>query len=138
MIRPFTLADLGLLLRIEHQSFPKSPYDSITFFNLHLRYPEGFLVYEGKLGEIWGYIVFSPDGHIISLAVHPLRRREGVATELFRRALESLHVKRVWAEVRRSNLGAQAFYIHTGFQVVGEVAGYYQDEDALIVEKRID
>jgi ribosomal protein S18 acetylase RimI-like enzyme len=44
------------------------------------------------------------------------------------------HLKKVWAEVRRSNLGAKAFYSKMGFQVTGEVPNYYGNEDALIIQ----
>jgi ribosomal protein S18 acetylase RimI-like enzyme len=40
----------------------------------------------------------------------------------------------MWAEVRRSNHGALAFYQKTGFKIVGVIPNYYEDEDALIVQ----
>lgn len=146
MIRPFSLSDLDRILQIEAQSFPKSPYDGATFINLHYLYPETFLVYvdtscEGKVGttrfregQILGYIVYSADGHIISIAVHPNHRRRGIGTELLKRAMNIPNLKKVWAEVRKSNQGAQAFYFHRGFQMMGVVPDYYRNEDALIVQ----
>jgi ribosomal-protein-alanine N-acetyltransferase len=83
--------------------------------------------------QILGYLVFSQDGHIISIAVHPEQRRRGIGKELIERAIQHLHLKKVWAEVRRSNGRAQAFYLKLGFQVVDEVPNYYGNEDALIV-----
>lgn len=140
MIRPFSLSDLDRILEIEHQSFPKSPYDWTTFINLYYFYPETFLVYvdttlDQKKGEIRGYVVFSQDGHIISIAVHPQHRRRSVGEKLLERAMNLPSVKKVWAEVRRSNRGAHAFYLHMGFQVRGVVRNYYGNEDALIVER---
>jgi ribosomal-protein-alanine N-acetyltransferase len=139
MIRPFSLSDLDSVLQIEAQSFPKSPYDWATFINLHYLYPETFLVYvdttpDGKEGQILGYIVYSTDGHIISIAVHPNHRRRGIGTELLNRAMNTPNLERVWAEVRKSNQGAQAFYLHKGFQISGVVMNYYGNEDALIVQ----
>ena len=138
MIRPFSFSDLERILQIEQQSFPKSPYDWATFVNLHYLYPETFLVYMGKSQdqkeEIWGYIIFSQDGHIISIAVHPRHRRKGVGKELLEKALNAPRLKNVWAEVRKSNQGAQAFYLRMGFQITGIVPNYYGNEDALIVE----
>ncbi len=140
MIRPFTFSDLDRILQIELQSFPKSPYDWNTFIHLHYLYPETFWVYVGpsqdlQEDQILGYIVFSKDGHIISIAVHPKHRRKGIGTDLLERAMENLPLKKVWAEVRRSNQGAQAFYLHMGFQIAGVVANYYGNEDALIVQR---
>ena len=139
MIRPFSLSDLESILQIENQSFPKSPYDWITFLNLHTLYPETFLVYastnHGQKGQkILGYIVFSQDGHILSIAVHPHHRRKGVGRELLQRAMKTPSLKKVWAEVRRGNQGAQAFYSKMGFQMTGWVPNYYGNEDALIVQ----
>lgn len=138
MIRPFSLSDLNAILNIERQSFPKSPYDGMTFLHLHSLYPQHFLVYtettSGKQEEVWGYIVFTPQGHIISLAVLPRHRRRGIGKELLRKAMETPHLKGLQAEVRRSNLGAQAFYFRMGFRIVDVVPGYYGNEDALIIQ----
>jgi ribosomal-protein-alanine N-acetyltransferase len=139
MIRPFSLSDLESILEIENQSFPKSPYDWITFLNLHTLYPETFWVYasttHGQKGQkILGYIVFSQDGHILSIAVHPHHRRKGVGRKLLRKAMEAPSLQKVWAEVRRSNQGAHAFYSKMGFQTTGWVPNYYGNEDALIVQ----
>lgn len=139
MIRSFTLSDLDRIIQIELQAFPKSPYDWATFIHLHYLYPNTFLVYtlpspDREEDQILGYIVFTQKGHIISIAVHPQHRRRGIAKELLRRAMNVPHLKKVSAEVRRSNQGARAFYSHMGFQVTGTVPGYYGNEDALIVQ----
>jgi ribosomal-protein-alanine N-acetyltransferase len=139
MIRPFSFSDLDSILQIENQSFPKSPYNWTTFLNLHYLYPETFLVYVNtsrgrKKEEILGYIIFTQDGHIISIAVHPQDRRKGIGAQLLQRAMKTPHLKKVWAEVRRSNQGAQAFYAKLGFQITGSIPNYYGNEDALIVQ----
>ena len=138
MIRPFSFPDLDSILQIESQSFPKSPYDWTTFLNLHYLYPETFWVCVNTnhdlKEEILGYIIFSQDGHIISIAVHSHHRREGIGTQLLQRAMKTPHLKKVWAEVRRSNHGAQAFYSKMGFQITGVVPNYYGNEDALIIQ----
>jgi ribosomal-protein-alanine N-acetyltransferase len=139
MIRPFSFSDLDSILQIENQSFPKSPYNWTTFLNLHYLYPETFLVYVNtsrgrKEEKILGYIIFTQDGHIISIAVHPQDRRKGIGAQLLQRAMKTPHLKKVWAEVRRSNQGAQAFYAKLGFQITGSIPNYYGNEDALIVQ----
>ena len=137
MIRPFCLSDLNSILQIESHSFPKSPYNWTTFLQLHMSHPDTFLVCcnGGRAGEeILGYIIFSQNGHVISIAVHPHHRRKGIGARLLRRAMNTPHLQKVWAEVRRSNLGAQAFYSKLEFQIVGLVPNYYGNEDALIVQ----
>ena len=138
MIRPFSLTDLDRILRIEHLSFPKSPYDGMTFVQLHWLHPGTFLVYVGKgskreQDQLLGYLIFSRDGHIISIAVHPHHRRKGIGKELIEEAVQRFPFKKLWAEVRRSNGGAQAFYLKLGFKIVDEIPNYYGNEDALIV-----
>jgi len=139
MIRTFSLSDLDRILQIELQSFPKSAYDRATFIHLHYYYPKTFWVYVNPAlnreeGQILGYIVFTGEGHIISIAVHYLHRRKGIGKELLERAMHLPHLKKVWAEVRKSNKGAQAFYLKMGFQITGVVLNYYGNEDALIME----
>jgi ribosomal protein S18 acetylase RimI-like enzyme len=84
--------------------------------------------------ELGGYIIFTQEGHIISIAVHPHHRRQGIGAQLLQRAMKTPHLKRVWAEVRRSNQGAQAFYAKMGFQITRLVPNYYGNEDALIIQ----
>jgi len=140
MIRRFTISDLHPILDIEHQAFPKSPYDWTTFLNLQWTYPQSFLVYvEREIGDreekLWGYIVFSLDGHMISLAVHPEKRRKGIGRQLLRSVTHYPHIKKIWAEVRVSNQGAQMFYQRMGFEAIGRLPKYYGDEDALIIQR---
>jgi ribosomal protein S18 acetylase RimI-like enzyme len=87
--------------------------------------------------KVLGYIIFSRDGHIISIAVHPQHRKRGIGRQLLQSALKTFHPGKVWAEVRRSNHGAQTFYFKMGFQVTGMVPNYYGNEDALIVERAL-
>jgi ribosomal protein S18 acetylase RimI-like enzyme len=86
-------------------------------------------------GRIFAYIVFAHHGHIISIAVDPARRRKGIGKILLERAIAHPRIRKLRAEVRVSNKGAQAFYEEMGFRVVEVVSNYYGDEDALIVEK---
>jgi ribosomal-protein-alanine N-acetyltransferase len=139
MIRPFVLSDLDRIVEIEQQSFPKSPYPASAFLHLYWLHPKGFLVYVGpsrteREGEIFGYLVFAEDGHLISLAVHPQHRRKGIARALVEKTKRVLPGKKLWAEVRQTNQGAFAFYEKLGFQMVGTLFNYYGGEDALVIQ----
>jgi ribosomal protein S18 acetylase RimI-like enzyme len=90
--------------------------------------------HDRKEEEILGYIIFTMEGHVISIAVHPQHRRKGIGTQLLQKAMKNPHLKKIWAEVRRSNQGAQAFYFNMGFQITGMVPNYYGNEDALIIQ----
>jgi [ribosomal protein S18]-alanine N-acetyltransferase len=134
MIRPVHSADFDELLRIEEQAFPKSQYDRGELWILHIKYPQTFLVTLSD--QIDGYIVFRPDGHIISMAVTPKRRRTGVGTCLVKEAIDHCRGKSLRLEVRVSNVGAQKFYQSLGFILKARIGRYYQDgEDAFLMER---
>jgi ribosomal-protein-alanine N-acetyltransferase len=134
MIRKVTSEDFKKLLKIEAQASPKSQYDLWELKSLHWRHPKTFLV--SVSDQIDGYIVFSPDGHVISMAVRPERRRRGIGTRLINEALAHCPGKSLRLEVRVSNLGAEEFYLKLGFQKRAIVERYYHDgEDALTMER---
>ncbi len=133
MIRKYNKKDLKRLLQIESESFPSSAYDRFTLICLSKFYR--FLVYEKE--ELLGYIIFDPgNGHILSIAVDPSYRGEGVGTRLVEEVFKEC--ERGWIEVRRSNKTAQTFYLSLGFETVGEIQNYYRDEDAYIMTRKRD
>ena len=85
--------------------------------------------------EILGYVVYTPEGHIISIAVDPRHRRKGIGTCLVKEAIGNSKGEFMWAEVRESNTGAQAFYEKLGFRKKGVIPRYYWTEDAYIMVK---
>ena len=134
MIRPLHSRDFDELLQIEAQAFPKSRYDRDELYLLSLRYPDTFLV--AVSDQLDGYIVFRPDGHVISMAVRPHRRRLGIGTTLVQQAIDHCRGKSLCLEVRVSNLGAQRFYLNLGFRLKARIDGYYHDgEDAFVMER---
>ena len=134
MIRKVRSADFDELLKIEAEAFPKSQYDLGQFWNLHQTYANTFLVDVSDF--INGYIVFSLEGHLISMAVRSERRRMGTGTRLVQEAIAHCAGKPLLLEVRVSNVGAQEFYLALGFNFIGRAKGYYHDgEDALLMER---
>jgi len=134
MIRKFKSKDLKEILRIEKKAFPKTPYDELIFIYYKKIYPDNFLVYvEESSDKIFGYIIFSPNGHIVSIAVDPIHRRKGIGNKLVEEVLKvtNSHAK---VEVRESNKIAQMFYKKLGFIQSGSIIGFYDDEDAIVYE----
>jgi ribosomal-protein-alanine N-acetyltransferase len=82
--------------------------------------------------EVVGYIIFYPDGHIVSVAVHAWYRRSGIGTELVGEVLKRTRGDAI-VEVRESNEVARAFYSHLGFVMQRIIPGYYGDEDAVVM-----
>jgi ribosomal-protein-alanine N-acetyltransferase len=81
------------------------------------------------------------EAHVGTIAIHPDYRRQRIGQHLLAHALLdafSLGVRRVFLEVRRSNLAAQAMYQKFGFDVDGSRPHYYVDnnEDALMMALR--
>lgn len=137
MIRPLHSKDFDELLQIEALAFPKSQYDREELWLLSLKYPHTFLVTVSD--QIDGYIVFRPDGHIISMAVRPHKRRVGIGTRLVQKVIGHCSGKSLRLEVRVSNVGAQRFYLHLGFRIKVRIDGYYHDgEDAFVLQRPAD
>ena len=131
MIRIFTPSDMDRILEIEAQAFPKSPYNRRVFMSLYRSNPTTFLVYTEE--EILGYLVYMPEGHIISIAVDPRHRRKGIGTQLVKEVFRNSMGESIWVEVRETNTGAQAFYERLGFRKKGVIPLYYLTEDAYIM-----
>lgn len=131
IIRKFEPGDIGGILEIERQAFPKTAYSRELLFYYAAHYPETFVVMETEKGIV-GYIIFDKSGHIHSTAVKVAYRRRGFGTMLFRHALNYVD-RKVWLEVRSRNTGALEFYKGMGMKVSGRVPYYYGNDDALVM-----
>lgn len=96
-------------------------------------------------GEVSGYICFwmcAGEIHVMNIAVHPKRRRQGLGRYLLTKMLEkgnSKGVKAAWLEVRPSNFIARVLYQKAGFTEKGRRSRYYRDtnEDAIVMSLSI-
>ena len=138
MIRIFNRKDLTRILEIEKDSFPKEPYECYLFLQYHRLFPDNFLLYiDDYSKKILGYIIFRPDGHIISIAVDKAFRRKGIGNELVH-LVNKLTNGKGKVEVRRSNKNAQSLYTKNGFIRTGIIPNYCGDEAAVIMECKIN
>jgi ribosomal-protein-alanine N-acetyltransferase len=141
-IRLLSLHDLDEIELIERITYP-TPW-SRSMFAGELAKPSSIgLGAFDEAGRLLGYLVVSryvDAWHIMNLAVHPGRRREGIASrlldELFDRTTGDQR-RGYTLEVRVSNQAAIALYERFGFEASGVRRGYYTDnrEDALIMWK---
>jgi len=91
--------------------------------------------------QVWAYLIYwvvAEEMHILNLAVHPQRRRRGLARRLLIQAMthaRTLGAQVAWLEVRPSNQPALNLYYSLGFQEMGRRPRYYEDtqEDALLL-----
>lgn len=81
------------------------------------------------------------EGEILTIAVSPEVRGQGIGRQLLDAALRQLvgrGARSVWLEVRPSNHAARAMYRSAGFSAAGLRRGYYRrpPEDALVLSWR--
>lgn len=78
--------------------------------------------------------------HLVLLAVHPRRQRQGVARQLLNWLLASAGsagIAEVSLELRAGNAAARAFYRAMGFVDAGLLPGYYRHSEAALRMRRV-
>ena len=89
----------------------------------------------GKAGEVQGFILSrlaADEAEILTIAVKPKRRGQGIAGKLMRANMEQLQqggAKSWFLEVEAQNVSALALYKRFGFERVGERKSYYRKPD---------
>jgi len=153
VVQSFGPKDIDQVVRINWTCLPEN-YDNTFFLDLYYHFPKSFIV--AKVGDmVIGYIMcrvetgfsekkrfsLTRKGHIVSVAVLPEHRRQGIASALLEKTLEALKEYRaseVFLEVRVSNKAAIGLYEKFGFSTSREITGYYRDgETARVMVKTI-
>jgi ribosomal-protein-alanine N-acetyltransferase len=152
-MRRFGQADLEAVVGINRVCLPENyaPYFFIDTFNT---LPEAFIVAESQ-GRVVGYVMcrlehgfsdlrklrFARKGHIVSVAVMPDFRNQGIAYFLVEQALSALsvhHADECYLEVRTSNEPAINLYKKMGFDITRTIPRYYYDaSDAYVMTKQL-
>jgi len=143
-IRPFHPDDMERILEIERASFGRDAYDRNLFAEFFHTCGRLFLVAAGRK-RVCGYMVTNirgqwPDrAELVSVAVDPPWRGQGVAAALMRNTLRRLRLRRVarfTLVVRETNGTARRVYEHYGFQKMRTLRRYYEDgEDGILMRK---
>lgn len=136
-IRPIRSEDLPAIMRIENLAFP-NPWRE-EFFASADNWESWVICSED--GTLRGYIMYYTvldEGEIINFAIDPAFQRQGLGTLLLSRTLEEMRkrdIRRLFLEVRASNLAAQELYKRFGFVKLGSRKDYYSKpvEDAIIM-----
>ena len=137
LLRPMCLADLPAVMEIDRQSLPRPWSKAVWHEELRSTFSLYLVLVEGNTvsGHI-GVKRTADEMHVMTLAVRPDRRRRGFARALLEATFinpSSAGARRVYLEVRPSNLGARALYDSLGFIQTSVRPGYYGDEDALLL-----
>ena len=133
-----TVADLDRIEEIERHSFPR-PWPRASFeAELARDHARITVVRDPDVIAFVDYWLVVGELHIHSIAVHPDRRRAGIAGMLVAHVLaegRAAGCTLATLEVRTSNRPAIALYERAGFRTVTKRAAYYQDngEDALVM-----
>lgn len=142
-IRKFSLSDLDEILKIEKASFTQDAYPKSLFESFFKKYPEGFIVAELK-GKIVGYTIgkISRDfGEIISIAVDPRVRFQGVGKALINNLIEDFRqksIKTLFCEVRTTNKNGISFFENLDFCIIKTIKGFYQNGgDAFLMRRKL-
>jgi [ribosomal protein S18]-alanine N-acetyltransferase len=135
-----TVAHAAILAAVHATAFPPRERWAIDTISLQLALP-GVVGFLHPRGGMLLARVIGDEAEILTLAVEPRVRRQGVATALLTKALaetRSRGARSVLLEVSISNAAARALYGHAGFVEVGRRRRYYADgADALILRAEL-
>jgi ribosomal-protein-alanine N-acetyltransferase len=136
--------DLEAVMEIERRSFPQPWTPGLFLHELKVPFSRTILARpHGGSAEVLGYVcrwLVGDEVHILNLAVHPERRRGGIARVLVQQVLEEADTQGaqlVTLEVRRGNEAALALYRAFGFRETGVRRNYYgRGHDAIVMTRR--
>ena len=136
-VRQMCAADLPEVLETDRLSLPR-PW-SEALWREELESPFSLYLVLAESGEVYGHIglkLLSDETHVMTIAVRSEKRRRGYARMLIQAALAvpvAAGVRRVYLEVRPSNIAARSLYESLGFRTTAVRRNYYGDEDALLM-----
>lgn len=133
MMRAMTAEDLDAVSAIE-QAVQRFPWTRGSFADALV---SGYLcrVDEAEDGTVRGYAILMPvveEAELLNIGVARDEQRKGLGRALLHEMLEAardMKLRRVFLEVRPSNVAAIALYHSTGFKAVGIRRGYYRNAD---------
>jgi ribosomal-protein-alanine acetyltransferase len=131
MVRRFEVRDAPAVQEILAKSPEAATWTLNSLERLRLRGEVGWVIDTG--GAVCGFLVIrtvAQEAEILNLSVDPVKRHVGNATALLLKALKECSercVKKVFLEVRESNVPAISFYEKHGFVKNGRRPAYYQN-----------
>lgn len=141
MLRAMTPDDVDAVLAVE-QAVQRFPWTRGNFVDA---LDSGYLcrVDETENSGIRGYAILMPamdEAELLTIGVAAAQQRKGLGRAMLAEMLDmarARNMRRVFLEVRPSNIAAIALYRSAGFREIGVRRGYYQNangsEDALVM-----
>ena len=140
MITEATPAHASALAAIHAAAFPPREAWGEDAISLQLALPGGFGLIDERGGMLLGRIA-ADEAEVLTLAVAPSVRRQGIATALLRATTERVRAHggtAIFLEVATGNAAALALYRREGFIEVGRRRRYYADSsDALVLRMNL-
>ncbi|WP_246142880.1 ribosomal protein S18-alanine N-acetyltransferase [Pasteuria penetrans] len=144
-IRRMKKSDLKKVAEIESVSFPR-PWPVSSYRYELTENPFAYYIVACRGDTVVGFCgcwFIADEAHIITIAVHPAFRRQGIGRAMLlhvKGQLPRFGITRVALEVRVSNTQAQSLYGQFGFVVVGVRKFYYVDnnEDAILMNLELE
>lgn len=127
---------LNQIAQIHQLCFPNRPWSVDDFADLKksgceiIASQNGFIVWRSVLDE----------AEIITIGVAPDARRGGIAAAMLgimENELKKSGVKKIFLEVAENNIAARTLYSKNGYIETGRRAKYYDDIDAILMEKSL-
>lgn len=141
IIRRMNEADIGAVVGVDGAAFSDAWKETAFYDEIKKDYSHYFICESD--GEIAGYAgiwCIYETAELIRIATAPKFQRRGVANMLMQEILscaKDCGCERMMLEVRRSNIPAQALYRKFGFDEISVRKGYYNGEDAIIMEAKV-
>jgi [ribosomal protein S18]-alanine N-acetyltransferase len=134
------VADAPELAEIHRTAFLPAEAWGEDAISLQLALPGVFGLWQPRAGMLLGRVA-ADQAEVLTLAVDPLARRQGIATALLEAAsawATSRTATAIFLEVSTVNLPARALYARCGFREVGRRQRYYNDgSDALVLSRQL-
>ena len=140
IVREMTYNDIASVADVDRAAFSDAWKDDSFADELKKDYSHYFVAETD--GEILGYAgiwCIYETAELIRIATSPNHQKKGVAKELMQAILEcakNCGCERMMLEVRKSNIPAQKLYKKFGFNEISIRKGYYNGEDAVIMEAK--
>jgi ribosomal-protein-alanine N-acetyltransferase len=135
-----TLAHSAMLAAIHAAAFPPADAWGEDAISLQLALPGVFGFLDGRGGMLIARVA-AQDAEVLTLAVQPCARRQGIARALLRAAIAEARTRgasALFLEVATANATARALYRQAGLEQVGQRRRYYADGgDAIVLRMKL-
>lgn len=138
IIRKMNSADLPKVLLVDEKSFTKTWTDGMFSDEINKEYSDYFVAEaDGEIIAYGGIWSIYETAELMRIAVTPDYRGKGIAKAIIERMItcaKERGCERMMLEVRESNTSARELYKRCGFCEISIRKGYYDGEDAVIME----